>query len=286
MAMRSWRLHHYARKEAASVAVAALVLLVATGGDSFVVNSPSMPARGTQPPQAMSAVPLGAAAQPHGFSLTTAVFKSAASLALMCVAARRCSSARTPTPTRSMLPKVRANVFVCLGAMQSDSPVEKPSVIVKAEDMTRHQTADSLTLLDLKSPSIAESSVVVASPVLTSVAPSAVPRKPRAAQFAGGTRRSHSRKQSRSSRAAAGRSARRAIGKRLCAHPQGQVAPLPFDPSTIRVQIQWGVRVSSGRQHAQVRESKTHPGLQCHDMDRGLSAKVCRVGHVLFPQAT
>jgi hypothetical protein len=61
---------------------------------------------------------------------------------------------------------------------------------------------------------------------------------------------------------------------------------LPFDPSTIRVQIQWGVRISSSKQPAQVRECKSHPGLQCHDMDRGLSAKVCRVGHEMFPQAT
>ena len=175
------------------------------------------------------------------------LFKAAASVALLCVAASRTKS------------KSKASIrYAVVGMTMSTTNPEKlpPKAPTPMEDLLQFDQVEAEVAIPI---SVISMETVVTSDdseTTTSFCGKC------AARFVAGARRSQSHRTA-SSR---GRAARRAVGQRLCETVAAHTTSQTFDASKTRTKIQLGLRVSSCMRSESGRESKVSSGVEGSEM--------------------
>mmetsp|Transcript_44781 Transcript_44781/g.83666 ORF Transcript_44781/g.83666 Transcript_44781/m.83666 type:complete len:301 (-) Transcript_44781:195-1097(-) len=252
---------------AAAAAVAGLLLLVSLE-DAFVGPAPSS-ARSTVPTWQTKQV------APTAIGLNTpdqdvGLFKTAASAALLCLAAARMIKGRCHKPATVR----RAVVSLTLGATTPSAKnivVHLPDVPCQFEETATVDTLvdttpvvqsipsfPELIFLDSDTPSLAVTPGVDSPALLCG--------KPRPARFAAGARRSQRAQRAQQHSRRASRASRRAVGRQLCERLVSTTVPTSFDASKMRTKIQLGLRVSSCMRSESGRESKVSSGVEGSEM--------------------
>lgn len=254
---------------AASIAllVASCLLLLATVGETFV-SSPSLQVSPSSTWEVKAAQPVNRHGGLGTPNTQASLFKAAASVALLCVAATKCVS-KNKTPKSS----VRCVVGMTAPSTVTSTTSAPPKSIqmedlLKFEDQPAENVIPEVPVAPASTPVIFAKTVTCAVPVESEApAVAAFCGALRAARFAAGARRNGSR-HARTSSGRAGRAARRAVGQRLCeAFAVHQPMPFEsFDASKTRGKIQLGLRVSSCMRSESGRESKVSSGVDGSEM--------------------
>eukprot|EP00438_Fugacium_kawagutii_P020195 Skav207612 [mRNA] locus=scaffold1878:72255:73139:+ [translate_table: standard] len=244
---------------AASIAllVASCLLLLATVGETFVSASPSFQVSPSSTWEVKTAQPVNRHGGLGTPNTQASLVKAAASVALLCVAATKCVS-------KNKTPKSSVRCVVGMTAPSTvTSTISAPPKSLQMEDLLKFEDQPAIEV-----PVVISATVPCAVPV-ESEAPAPFCGALRAARFAAGARRNGSRGARTSSGAArSARSARRAVGQRLCLSAFA-VQPMPFesfDASKTRGKIQLGLRVSSCMRSESGRESKVSSGVDGSEM--------------------
>lgn len=213
------------------------------------------------------------------------VVKCLACVALLGITAARASSRRATSKRSSSCRIGTSPMSMC--ALQGFAQLTAPprAIVAPGPPLLQLQRGEFLDLG--KSESRSAAAVLVPEPV--AVCPTASPEAPasfpssavflasppglwasmraRCARRVGGARRADRRSAS-TSRSAASRAARRAVGARLCGVPAvpSAVQKRSFDPSTLRRKIQTGLQTSSRRRSESGREAKTPAATKGSDM--------------------
>ena len=265
----------------ATAACVASCLLLVTIGDAFVSSVPTS-VRATAPWQARQlATPTGSTfVSPADQKLS--IFRTAASAALLCLAATRLIKGKSQKS--SVVRKVVIRLNAGATAVAEKPPVdlppkfEEPVAIVETLVETIVDTPPSITRLpelislDSHTPSLtlapATSGVGVASLATASAATTLAANSAclcgrlRSARFAAGARHA----QHRHARRASSKASRRAVGRHLCERAVTAASPSSFDASKTRTKIQLGLRVSSCMRSESGRESKLSSGVEGSEM--------------------
>ena len=253
--------------------LAASCLLLGTVGDAFVSASPSFQVTTPKPTwEVKTAQPTnrnGGLVTPN---TQVSLFKAAASVALLCLAATRMSKTKT---SKSSLR--------CVMGMTPPSTVTTTSATIAKttpmEDLLQFEDQPTETVMppavpmplismDAKTVMCAVESETATTTTTTTSTTTAAFCRARAACFAAGARRSSGRTRTAGAarRARAARAARRAVGQRLCEASAVQPMTSTFDASKTRTKIQLGLRVSSCMRSESGRESKVSSGVEGSEM--------------------
>lgn len=218
-------------------------LLLAAVGDAFVSVSPSLQVTTPKPTWEVTAQPAhrnGGLAKPN---TQVSLFKAAASVALLCLAASRTKS------------KSKASVrYAVVGMTMSTTNPCTPPKAPQMEDLLQFDQ-EAEVAIPISAISM-ETVTSVDSETTTSFCGKC------AARFVAGARRSQNHRTA-SSR---GRAARRAVGQRLCETVAVHTTSQTFDASKTRTKIQLGLRVSSCMRSESGRESKVSSGVEGSEM--------------------
>lgn len=249
-------------------------LLIATAGDAFVasrsfqVTTPTQP---THPSEVKTTQPArsGFVAPERQFSL----FKAAASVALLCLAATRSKSrSKSPSiryavvgmtstlPSKSLSPSMDLMQFDDSAAKEAQPCAKSIPVISMDTEPLAAPCAEPAPVMSLDATPLSCVPSVKSDDTQTPLGDSLCGKNP--ARFVAGARRG----QSHARTASAGRAARRAVGQRLCASMQHAPMPSTFDASKTRTKIQLGLRVSSCMRSEAGRESKVSSGVEGSEM--------------------
>lgn len=244
--------------------LAASCLLLVTVGDAFVSASPSFQVTTPKPTwEVKTAQPtnrIGGLATPN---TQVSLFKAAASVALLCLAATRMSKNKT---SKSSLR--------CVVGMTPPSTVTTTSATIakttQMEDLLQFEDQPTETVMPpaVPVPLISMDAKTMMGAVESETAATTTTAAfcgARAACFAAGARRSSGRTRTAGA-ARRARAARRAVGQRLCEASAVQPMTSTFDASKTRTKIQLGLRVSSCMRSESGRESKVSSGVEGSEM--------------------
>eukprot|EP00440_Ansanella_granifera_P046199 gb/GFBE01050033.1/.p1 GENE.gb/GFBE01050033.1/~~gb/GFBE01050033.1/.p1 ORF type:complete len:294 (+),score=37.07 gb/GFBE01050033.1/:1-882(+) len=268
------------RTQALVAAAAAAFLLAANAGSAFLVagqpsvaSASALGASATATPVVRYAAP---AVRPSSFKATEFI-STAASAALLCLAA---AALRSSAATSRAAFKVRAVPCKAFApAMAPAATISAPPRAIEVEPLVDLETAPQLpqpvvqqvnSLIDLEAaPKLCQLPTQAPPAQLPTAEPSSrVTRQPSPARLAGGARKAWNSRRQRSNTA---RAAHRATGQRLRTRTvTAPVAAPSFDPSTVRMKIQLGLRVSSSFRSEHGREAKSPSALEGSDMSTGL----------------
>ena len=190
------------------------------------------------------------------FTPQVSLFKAAASVALLCLAAgRRMSKSKSKASIRyAVVGMTTSTTNPCT----QNTPPKAPQM----EDLLQFDQVEAEVATPI-SPISMETVTVVTSDAVDSetTVPSFCGKC--AARFVAGARRSQSHRTAGPSR---GRAARRAVGQRLCETVAVHTTSQTFDASKTRTKIQLGLRVSSCMRSESGRESKVSSGVEGSEM--------------------
>jgi len=180
------------------------------------------------------------------------LFKAAASVALLCLAASRMSKSKSKASIR----------YAVVGMTTSTTnPTQNtPPKAPQMEDLLQFDQVEAEVATPISAISM-ETVTVVTSDVDSETTTSFCGKC--AARFVAGARRSQSHRTAEKSR---GRAARRAVGQRLCETVAVHTTSQTFDASKTRTKIQLGLRVSSCMRSESGRESKVSSGVEGSEM--------------------
>eukprot|EP00434_Breviolum_minutum_P009810 symbB.v1.2.008640.t1/scaffold540.1/size189765/5 len=233
-------------------------LLLAAVGDAFVSVSPSHQVTTPKPTWEVTAQPAhrnGGLATPN---TQVSLFKAAASVALLCLAAGRRMGPKSKATKASIRYAVVGMTTSTTNPCTQNTPPKAPQM----EDLLQFDQVEAEVATPI-SPISMETVTVVTSDAVDSetTVPSFCGKC--AARFVAGARRSQSHRTAGPSR---GRAARRAVGQRLCETVAVHTTSQTFDASKTRTKIQLGLRVSSCMRSESGRESKVSSGVEGSEM--------------------
>jgi len=245
--------------QASAAVLAVVVWLFSTEDQAFVgIGRPSINVPSATIPQAMPAGMTGQLQSAVSGRTQRTMLSAAASVALLFLAAGRCRS----TCRTSKVRHVRCQAVMSHPTITQVVPVSPQKVEIEAAPACL-----DIPLLDLDTPvSVGFVMAAVPSVARESSECSATSQLPRASRFVGGARRAVPGARGRSS---AHKSARRAVGSRLCERAEAQVYPCAYDASLIRMKIQRIINAASSPRCARGRDSKCQTTIQVAATRRG-----------------
>lgn len=186
------------------------------------------------------------------------LFKAAASVALLCLAAGRRMGPKSKATKASIRYAVVGMTTSTTNPCTQNTPPKAPQM----EDLLQFDQVEAEVATPISAISMKTVTVVTSDAVDSETTTSFCGKC--AARFVAGARRSQSHRTAGPSRSF--RAARRAVGQRLCETVAVHTTSQTFDASKTRTKIQLGLRVSSCMRSESGRESKVSSGVEGSEM--------------------